>query len=564
MTDLILGPVLRHVSGRSATIWMETDGPCSVRCCDTTSSTFHVRGHHYALVIVEGLEPGSTTPYEVHLDGERRWPPDDSDLPPSSIRTLPPDGEARTTPLRILFGSCRTAAPHEPPWSLELANDDRGRGVDALYAHARWMAERPVDEWAELVVFLGDQVYADDSSPKARERIAARRKERPAHERLPPELVDDFEEYTWLYHESWSPPWERWLLSVVPSVMIFDDHEIIDDWNISDTWVTDIRKEDWWHDHIVGGLATYWLYQHLGNLSPQRIEEEGMLAALLAADDGYDFLTHWAEGSEEFTPVPGGYRFSFARDIGGTKLVMVDSRNGRVLEPGKRAMVDDDEWAWVEAECRAEVDHLIIGTSLPAFAPGAVHDAQEWNEAVIDGARARQGRRVRQRVAEQLRRWIDMEDWAAFGRSFDRLVDLITEIGSVDRDAAPASIIVLSGDIHFSYHSELHFPPARRVGSRCHQVVNSPIRNALTGKERLLMRTAISRPAALLGRALRRLAGRERTDLRWRMDHGPVWANSIGELRITGRRAEVKLEQASPADEQGTPQLDAVFVVDLA
>ena len=27
---------------------------------------------------------------------------------------------------------------------------------------------------------------------------------------------------------------------------------------------------------------------------------------------------------------------------------MIDTRNGRVLEEGRRAMVDDDEWAWIE------------------------------------------------------------------------------------------------------------------------------------------------------------------------------------------------------------------------
>ena len=68
--------------------------------------TFRVGGHHYALVVVEDLEPGSTTPYEVHLDGERVWPPERSAFPPSRIRT--PGGPG---PFRIAFGSCRYATP---------------------------------------------------------------------------------------------------------------------------------------------------------------------------------------------------------------------------------------------------------------------------------------------------------------------------------------------------------------------------------------------------------------------------------------------------------------------
>ena len=50
--------------------------------------------------------------------------------------------------------------------------------------------------------------------------------------------------------------------------------------------------------------------------------------------------------------MPGGYRFSFARRLGDVALVVIDARNGRVLEPGKRAMVDDEEWAWIVEQLR--------------------------------------------------------------------------------------------------------------------------------------------------------------------------------------------------------------------
>ena len=497
----------------------------------------------------------------MRLDGTIVWPIPDLGLPPSVLRTVRPRDAAATQPIHVLFGSCRVAAPHEPPWTLQLAMDERGRGVDAYHAHAMRMADQPVERWPDLMVWLGDQVYADDSSPVARERIAERRATTPAHERLPPELVDGFEEFTWLYHESWSSPWERWLLSVVPSVMIFDDHDMIDDWNISDTWVADIRREDWWSDHVVGGLMTYWLYQHLGNLSPDDIDEEGILAALLAADDGEAILRDWAMQSEQFTPVPGGYRFSVARDLGAVKVVVIDSRNGRVLEPGARAIVDDTEWGWIVDQCNVEVDHLLIGSSLPVFVPGAMHDAQRWSEAVIDGAWGHWPG-VQQRWVERLRRAIDMEDWPAFSRSFESLVEMIGALASGRDLPAPASISVLSGDIHFSYHARIHYPVAAGLTAPVHQLVNSPIRNALTPPEKLGMRIAMSPGAALAARALRRSTGLRRTPLRWRMDHGPVWDNCIGKLMFLGRDASVSVERAS-ADADGNPVLEVAFVADL-
>jgi hypothetical protein len=108
MANLILGPLLRYVGETEAVVWVETDERCEVEVLDHAAPTFCVHGHHYALVIVEGLEPGSTQEYEVTLDGKRRWPEPDSEFPRSVIRTLGGEG-----PLRLCFSSCcpRTTTP---------------------------------------------------------------------------------------------------------------------------------------------------------------------------------------------------------------------------------------------------------------------------------------------------------------------------------------------------------------------------------------------------------------------------------------------------------------------
>src|SRR5947209_19248877 len=114
MPDLILGPLLRYVDQRDATVWVETDGPCEVEVLGRRARTFHVSGHHYALVLIEGLTDGESVPYEVALNGERRWPAPGGEFPQSRIATLEPERR-----LRISFGSCRAAAPHQPPWVVE-------------------------------------------------------------------------------------------------------------------------------------------------------------------------------------------------------------------------------------------------------------------------------------------------------------------------------------------------------------------------------------------------------------------------------------------------------------
>src|SRR5687768_17392662 len=220
MPALVLGPLLRYAGTTDATVWVETDGACEVDVLGHRSRTFAVAGHHYALVHVRDLEPGSSTPYEVHLDGEQVWPPAGSQFPPSRIRTAGGAG-----PFRIAFGSCRYASPR-------TVEDSEKIPPDALDLYATRIAAQPEDRWPDALVLLGDQVYADELTKETKSWLSRRRNARKAAKALEDEVAD-FEEYTRLYVESWGDPQVRWLLSTIPSSMIFDDHEMIDDWNTS-------------------------------------------------------------------------------------------------------------------------------------------------------------------------------------------------------------------------------------------------------------------------------------------------------------------------------------------
>src|SRR5213592_3697353 len=102
MPRLLLGPILRYVGETDATVWVETDEPAEVAIAGHSANTFQIDSRHYALVLVENLEPGTITPYEVRLNGETVWPPADSRFPPSVIRTHKPD-----EPIKVTWGSCR-------------------------------------------------------------------------------------------------------------------------------------------------------------------------------------------------------------------------------------------------------------------------------------------------------------------------------------------------------------------------------------------------------------------------------------------------------------------------
>ena len=56
---LVLGPMLRYVGETEATVWVEADQECEVEVLGRRARTFAVAGHHYGLVVLDGLAPGS-------------------------------------------------------------------------------------------------------------------------------------------------------------------------------------------------------------------------------------------------------------------------------------------------------------------------------------------------------------------------------------------------------------------------------------------------------------------------------------------------------------------------
>ena len=533
MAELILGPMLRYVGGTDATVWVETDSPCEVEVLDRREPTFCVNGHHYALLCIAGLEPGTSTPYEVELDGERRWPEPGSDLPASCIRTLAPD-----TKLRVSFGSCRVALPNEPPYTLSKDQDSDGAEVDALHVLAHELIRDPEEHYPNLLMLLGDQVYVDEGSPDVREFIRGRRDISEA----PGEEVLDFEEYTHLYRESWSEPLVRWLFSTVPTAMLIDDHDMSDDWNISRTWVEEMERKEWWHTRVQAGFATYWLYQHLGNLSPAELAEDETFAAVRRErDDAGEVMRDYARRAHSDRE---GIRWSFVRDLCGTRVIAMDNRGGRVLERDRRSILDEAEREWVWSQAEGDFDHLLIAASDPFLLTRTFHYLEAWNERLCDGA---WGTAVA-RLSERARQAVDFDHWSAFGFSFAKMTEMLRRTGAGELGAAPASIVLLSGDVHHAYLAEMAFKRGSGVESAVYQAVCSPFRNPLDSRERRVIRASLTKPAEAAARALARAAGVTDPDLRWRFVEGPYFDNQVGTVTIDGRSAELTLEKTVPGE----------------
>ena len=544
--NLVLGPLLRYAGARDATVWVETDAPCEVEVLVEGSShrshTFEVEGHHYTLVRITGLEPGSSHEYAVALDGERVWPEEGDPFPPPEIRTIAPDGT-----LTIAFGSCRVSVPHEEPNTLKKSEDRRGHEQDALYALALRMRRQSREEWPDALLLLGDQVYADEVSPGTLEFIRSRRDT----SKPPGEEVADFEEYTRLYWDSWKDPAIRWLLSTVPSAMIFDDHEVSDDWNISESWLEETRAHPWWNDQIIGAHASYWVYQHLGNLSPQELAASELFERVRRSDDAWPLLREFAYRAHRTSR---GTRWSFHRDFGRVRLIMVDSRGGRVLEEGHRSMVDAEEFSWIQEQATGDFDHLLFGTSLPVLLGPGMHHLQAASEAICAGVWGEGAKGW----GERIRRSQDLDQWASFHDSFVALTDLIHRVATGEKGDRPSSITILSGDIHHGYLAEAAFRDAN-AESQIYQAVCSPLRNALPGKKSRLQDVAWTKLAALAGHFLSRSAGIEEEKISWRLTHDEPWfSNHVATLQLDSRSARITFEEAVTGDSR-EPGLQKIY-----
>ncbi|MDF2573942.1 MAG: glycoside hydrolase, partial [Agromyces sp.] len=493
-------------------VWVETRADARVHVHlggrSWHARTFAVHDHHYALVELDGLEPGSEHPYRVEIDGEQVWPEPDSEYPAPVVATRTPG-----RPLRIAYGSCRTSVPHD-------ATGNRTHGVDSMRTYALAVAE-DTETRPDLLLFLGDQVYADLTSKEMQEFIKSRRDIR----KEPGKELKDFEEYAHLYWLAWSDDANKWLLSTLSTAMIFDDHDVRDDWNASLDWRKKMEATSWWHGRIVAGLASYWVYQHLGNLSPQERAEDELWqhVARHRGDDELDLSDVLDAFADRADTDPTSFRWSFSRDYDDVRLIVVDSRAARDLTPSARGLLDAEELAWFDEKLRGGFRHVFIATSLPYLLPMGLHHVEAWDEAIAQGAWGRPAAWI----GERLRQAVDLEHWAAFQNTFQAVARMVTELADGERGPAPQTVTFLSGDVHYSYLAEVE----REGGGRILQTVCSPVRNPLPRFLRWFAVVMSYGAATPVGAWAARSVKVPDAPFRWHTVKGPWFDNNLALLQ---------------------------------
>jgi hypothetical protein len=108
-----------------------------------------------------------------------------------------------------------------------------------------------------------------------------------------------------------------------------------------------------------------------------------------------------------------------------------------------------------------------------------------------------------------------------------------------DHGRAPATALVLSGDVHHAYAAELVRPDG--LTTRVHQLTVSPLHNQAPHPIRVGFRIGWSRWARRLTAGLSRLARVRPSELDWAKQAGPYFGNQLGELVLHDRQASFRL-----------------------
>ncbi|MDQ3933821.1 MAG: alkaline phosphatase D family protein [Actinomycetota bacterium] len=191
LTTLSLGGLVGEVTETTAKVWARAGTPASLRVqyrpqgttswATSTAATLDPAADHTAVVSLTGLQANTVYDYRlvVGCDADR--------FSQATFRTLP----ARNTPgvIRFAFGA-DTKSPND-------AGGEHFRAFDSIAGLA-----------PHLMILGGDQVYGDSG------RFFA----------------DSTPEYDRKYRENWAEPHFRAFTTRFPTFMVWDDHEIVNDW----------------------------------------------------------------------------------------------------------------------------------------------------------------------------------------------------------------------------------------------------------------------------------------------------------------------------------------------
>ncbi|MPZ90049.1 MAG: hypothetical protein GEU68_00210 [Actinobacteria bacterium] len=225
-------------------------------------------------------------------------------------------------------------------------------------------------------------------------------------------------------------PSVRRVLANVPTYMIFDDHDVTDDWNITEEWCEGARRTAMGRRVISNALAAYWVFQGWGNHPDESDRElrEQISSFFSGSLDGDEFdETMWSFD-----------RWSYTAPFDPPTIIL-DTRTQRHYDSpkGGARLINETELERV-AMLATDAGHepgrpLMLISPVPVFG----FEFQERRQKYLVGTLGPYE--------------IDFEAWHSNMHGLVDFMRLLVE------DLQPDPCIILSGDVHYGVNAQSSF-----------------------------------------------------------------------------------------------------------
>lgn len=261
-----------------------------------------------------------------------------------------------------------------------------------------------------------------------------------------------------------SLPRVRRLLANIPSYMIFDDHDLTDDWNISFEWRQDVWNAPLGRHVIANGLSAYWAFQGWGN-NPDVFDDafiDMISAHLTSTYENQESRHNWQQTLWSFD------NWFFTAPTY-PQAIFLDTRTQRSFpaEVGKLIFEGPqliNELGWLQAkyslvQCGWEAGvPLIVVSSVPFYGIGLIDSAIK-KAAIPLGL-----------TGFPVHTAFDMDSWKYNGKGFESFHKWITDID-------PEYCLILSGDSHYAFSLKADALYLNGDKKTLYQFTASPLKN---------------------------------------------------------------------------------------
>ncbi|PMG16307.1 hypothetical protein BCU98_14445 [Vibrio splendidus] len=261
------------------------------------------------------------------------------------------------------------------------------------------------------------------------------------------------------------------LFAHIPTYMIFDDHDVTDDWNLTVGWEHAVDQNQFATQVIGNGLAAYWMCQGWGN-KPESFDETFIEQAKQffvaqpritkqahnEADDSN--TTHSVSNIEPdkhqaFIEMLSRFEeWHYTIDTS-PKVIVLDTRTRRWRSESRMNKPSGlmDWEALIEFQHQLmNQDKVVIVSAAPMFGVKFIETLQKMATTI--------GKPL----------VIDAENWMAHPGSANTLISIFTHTKT------PTNFVVLSGDVHYSFAYDIKLR-YRRNSPNIYQITCSGIKN---------------------------------------------------------------------------------------